>query len=124
MTDGVKIYPWCENTAANLAHDAPEMILAAEQLKGFVLAMAAIHNKTGNYIGKIVIRGGRKDWHVVATDPAAMHIELGHRLSGNRGHGKADRTVGRRTEIRNGGQWVQGLHIMRNAAIAMRRVHA
>ena len=61
MADGVKIYPWCENTAANLAHDAPEMILAAEQLKGFVLAMAAIHNKTGNYIGKIVIRGGRKD---------------------------------------------------------------
>lgn len=104
------------------AHVANHPVLYAEaaRVEANALGLAARHHKTGNYAGKIAIVPGKVDVHVQATDPAAAHIEFGHVLSGNPAKGgpkgKDEDGAGKATE-RRGEKWVEGLHIMRNAAI-------
>ena len=98
----------------------PTLYAVAGVLEANVQALAAVHNKTGNYAGKVLVKPGRVDVHVQATDKAAAHIEFGHKLSGNPSAGKIPGMVGDavpKTTLRRGGKWVNGLHIMRNATI-------
>ena len=98
----------------------PVLYAEAGRVQANALALAARHNKTGNYAGKIAIVPGRVDVHVQARDPAAVHIEFGHKLSGNPAKGgpkgKAEDGTNKVT-VRRNKLWVNGLHIMRNAAI-------
>lgn len=108
--------------ATEVAH-APQLYARAEAVKATALALAAAHYRTGAYASSIVVKpGNRVDVDVVATDPQAAHIEWGHivrnpRPDKNRIVGTADREA-RGATMRRGEQWADGLHIMRNAAIA------
>lgn len=95
------------------------LLAKALEAEAVVQMIAAAHNKTGAYAGKVKVEQRKVDARVVATDPAAAHIEFGHRLSGN--PSKAPGDVGQGKAVGKGGvdKWVNGLHIMRDAAIAM-----
>lgn len=72
---------------------------AAARIETTAKALAAQHRKTGNLEASIKTRKRNKaDLEVVMTDKAAWHIEFGH-------------------ESPNG-DWVEGLHIMRDATLA------
>lgn len=110
---------------ASTVAQAPQLYAKGSEVQSAALALAAAHNKTGAYASSITIRPkltgkySGVDVEVVATDPHAAHIEFGHRLSGNPPAlppGQA--ASGKITEERFGDPWVNGLHIMRNAAIA------
>ena len=108
--------------ATEVAH-APQLYAKAEAVKATALALAAAHYRTGAYASSIVVKpGNRVDVDVVATDPQAAHIEWGHIVRNPRPDksqivGIADREA-RGATMRRGEQWADGLHIMRNAAIA------
>lgn len=111
--------------AAHVA-GAPELWAKAYETEMVALTLAGVHNKTGNYAGHIEVRPRTTgkypgvDVEVVATDPAAGHIEFGHRLSGNPPDTvPGQEPDGKIVEERFGKPWVGGLHIMRNAAIAV-----
>lgn len=116
-----------EVVAAQVAHH-PVMRARAETVKAAVLAQAAVHNKTGAYVGRVVIRDRNAvDFEVAATDPAAAHIEFGHRVARNPDGAEREKdssgsvkgaSTGKGVSERRGEKWVNGLHIMRNAAIS------
>lgn len=92
----------------------------ARAIKETAKTLARVHKITGEYGSSIEVSQRGADWFVNANDPAATHIEFGHRLSGkprtpNILKGKVDKEAV---------DWVKGLHIMRNAALAHRAEHA
>lgn len=77
---------------ANDVADVADMVADAARLE------AGKHSRTGEFEKSIHMERGKTDSYVVADDPEALHIEMGH-LSRDRK------------------RWVKGLHILRNAAI-------
>lgn len=100
---------------AHMVAQHEELYAEAGRVKSTVLGLAAKHNKSGAYVGGLVVQPANPvDVEVAATRPWASKIEWGHRQKGvSHGH----RATGR-AEVRRGEKWVPGLHIMRNAAIA------
>lgn len=93
--------------------------LTAQNIKTVALA----HRKTGNYIRSIKEEKGKVDFHVKVTDPAASHIEFGHRLAPDSSV-PDDGIDGLQPsmslfEVRRGERWIRALHIVRNAAHIM-----
>lgn len=95
----------------------------AELVAANIKTVAMSHRRTGNYIRSIKVEKGKVDFHVKVTDPAASHIEFGHRLSGDSdapdGLVSGYDTSGSLVEIRRGERWIRALHIVRTAALIM-----
>ena len=101
------------------AHESGRLHALAAEAAAAIIAQAAIHNKTGAYIGKIRIIPHKVDVYVEATDPAAGHIEWGHKLSGKPNRWLAGQVPGGKDVGGKPEHWVHGLHIVRNAVLAM-----
>ena len=92
----------------------------AHAIKRTAQTLAKAHNITGAYHDSIEVERRGTDWFIYANDPAAAHIEFGHKLSGKPRKSKNPVQKVNSEAV----QWVQGLHIMRNAALAHRGEHA
>lgn len=111
--------------AAEVAQ-APQLWAAAEACASAARGLAAAHNNTGSYISSIKVRprvtGKKKgrgvDVEVVTNDPQCAKIEWGHKWNGYVPAAQPGVTVGK-LSTRRGKAWVNGLHIMRNAAISV-----
>lgn len=96
-----QVYKNAGTLAARIAGEDPEMDRVAAATASKARALAAAHKNTGKFAASITterIKGKRgvTDRAVSATDPAALHIELGHTAKN--------------------GRWVEGLHILGRAA--------
>lgn len=78
-----RVYANAGVLAAKVAGEDPEMDAVAERVRSAIVAAAAPHTKTGDYVGSVQVsrvRGKRgvTDRLVTVTDPAAADIEWGH----------------------------------------------
>ena len=103
------VYAGAGTAAARVAGEDPEMDRVADAMSAAIVRVAARHRRTGQYIGsrKVArVRGKRgvTDRMVTVEDPASVHIEWGHALSGNRASGSPGPA-----------RWVRGLRIVSTA---------
>lgn len=121
---------------ASKVAQAPELWAAAEKCNAKIMVSASAHRVSGAYQTSIHTsprldgkkKGRGVDVQVVCEIPYAAHLEFGHVLSekntsvkppGSKGVSKPRKpSHGHGVSVRRGAKWVNGLHLMRNAAIA------